>query len=154
MDTNVFNPDTFNPDTFNFGNVDFLLDQAVTRVPHIRGVILLTSDGLLRSRTKQTIDLETAQRMAAACTGLQATSRGMADFIATEMNPAGGWRQTMVEFDHGYVLVVSAGQGTYLAIATGGQADLRQVGQWSQELVQSVGDVLSAPTRPDVGSVS
>ncbi len=149
MDANVFNPDTF-----DFGSVAFLLEQAVTRIPHVRGVILLTSDGLLRAQTKHALQVDTAQRMAAACTGVQATSRGMDEFIAIGQQGSGRWRQTMVEFDQGYVLVVAASQGTYLAIATGERADLRQVGQWSQELVQSVGRVLTAPARCDFGSVS
>ncbi|WP_147269067.1 roadblock/LC7 domain-containing protein [Sphaerisporangium album] len=146
--------DVFDPDTFNFGSVDFLLDQAVQRIPHVRAVILLTSDGLLRAQTRHAPELDTAQRMAAACTGLQATSRGMGELITTEQDVAGGWRQTMVEFDDGYVLVVSAGQGTYLGIATGEGADLGRVGQWAQELVQSVGHVLNSPARQDVGSGS
>ncbi|MEV6987323.1 roadblock/LC7 domain-containing protein [Sphaerisporangium sp. NPDC051017] len=148
------NANVFDPDTFDFGKVDFLLDQAVQRIPHVRGVILLTSDGLLRAQTKHAPELDTAQRMAAACTALQATSRGMGEFITTAQDVSGGWRQTMVEFGEGYILVVSAGQGTYLGIATGERADLRQVGQWSQELVQSVGHVLNTPARQDVGSVS
>ncbi|MYV99286.1 roadblock/LC7 domain-containing protein [Streptomyces sp. SID3343] len=148
--------DAFDPDTFDFGKVDFLLDQAVHRVPHVHGVILLTADGLLRARTRNAPTEEVGQRMSAALSSLQSTSRSTAEFVgeapAHAPDTGRNWRQLLVEFDHGYVLVVAAGEGAYLGVATGDLADLRQVGRWTQELVQSVGRLLVAPARVDVGS--
>ncbi|WP_019061539.1 roadblock/LC7 domain-containing protein [Streptomyces prunicolor] len=160
MDTGI----RLNPGLVDFGKVDFLLDQALQRVPHVSGVILLTADGLLRARTEG-LPLDMAQRMAAACTAVQSSSRGTSEFVVPEGdavarngNPVapehfdgGHWRRTLVEFDEGYVLVESAGQGTFLGIATGFDVNLQQVGTWSQDLVQSVGNVLGTTARQDVG---
>lgn len=148
------------PSLSDFSQVGFLLDQALQRVAHVRGVILLTTDGLERASNAD-LPRDVAQRMAAAACTAQAVCRSMGEFVVppqeTEVrtgNSAGPAHivgatllNVLIEFEQGYVLVTAAAEGSFLAVAAGREADLRQVGQWIQRLVDSVGTHLAASSR-------
>ncbi|WP_244173716.1 roadblock/LC7 domain-containing protein [Streptomyces recifensis] len=60
---------------------------------------------------------------------------------------AGGVRQTMVELDDAFLFVVSAGDGSCLAVLTAATADIGLVAYEMARLVRRVGEHLYAAPR-------
>ncbi|MFF4215769.1 roadblock/LC7 domain-containing protein [Streptomyces nondiastaticus] len=121
-----------------------MLDEVV-KMPEARHAILLSSDGMLRARS-QGIERDEAERQAAALSGLQSISRSTSEFCnhAQQENP---WRQTLVEFAHGYVFLIAAGPGAYLAVSATEHVDMEAVTYRMQKLVDRLGKELTSPPR-------
>ncbi|GAA4092212.1 MULTISPECIES: roadblock/LC7 domain-containing protein [Actinomadura] len=120
----------------------WMLDDAL-RMPETRYAILLSADGLLIAHSAQ-INRDEAERQAAGMAGLQSLARSTAEFCG---NPNTMWRQTVSEFDDGYVFLVAAGPGAYLAVSATQHVDMEAVSFRLQELVQRLGKELSTPPR-------
>ncbi|MFJ8635594.1 roadblock/LC7 domain-containing protein [Streptomyces sp. NPDC093568] len=125
----------------------WMLDE-VLKVPQARHAILLSADGMLRAFSKD-IDRDDAERLAAGLSGVQSISRSTAEFCGSANTP---WRQTMIEFAHGYVFLVAAGEGAYLAVSTGDDVDMEAVTYRMHKLVDRLGKELTSPARQDTGS--
>ncbi|MFE4653332.1 roadblock/LC7 domain-containing protein [Streptomyces sp. NPDC056707] len=125
----------------------WMLDE-VLKVPEARHAILLSADGMLRAHS-QGIGRDEAERQAAALSGLQSISRSTVEFCTIQDSP---WRQTLVEFADGYVFLVAAGPGAYLAVSAGQAVDMEAVSYRMQKLVDRLGKELTAPPRQDVGT--
>ncbi|WP_424890771.1 roadblock/LC7 domain-containing protein [Streptomyces sp. XH2] len=121
-----------------------MLDEVV-KMPEARHAILLSSDGMLRARS-QGIERDEAERQAAALSGLQSISRSTSEFCnqTQQENP---WRQTLVEFAHGYVFLIAAGPGAYLAVSATEHVDMEAVTYRMQKLVDRLGKELTSPPR-------
>ncbi|MGW0548716.1 roadblock/LC7 domain-containing protein [Streptomyces altiplanensis] len=122
----------------------WMLDE-VLRVPEARHAILLSADGMLRAHS-QGIGRDEAERQAAALSGLQSISRSTAEFCAEESSP---WQQTLVEFVDGYVFLVAAGAGAYLAVSATQNVDMEAVTYGMHKLVDRLGKELTSPPRQD-----
>jgi predicted regulator of Ras-like GTPase activity (Roadblock/LC7/MglB family) len=122
----------------------WMLDE-VLKVPEARHAILLSADGMLRSHS-QGISRDEADRQAAALSGLQSISRSTAEFCSHEATP---WQQTLVEFVDGYVFLVAAGTGAYLAVSATQNVDMEAVTYRMQKLVDRLGKELTSPPRHD-----
>ena len=122
--------------------VEWMLDE-VLKVPEARHAILLSADGMLRAHS-QGIKREDAERQAAALSGLQSISRSTSEFCAPETSP---WQQTLVEFVDGYVFLVAAGAGAYLAVSAGQEVDMEAVTYSMHKLVDRLGKELTSPPR-------
>jgi predicted regulator of Ras-like GTPase activity (Roadblock/LC7/MglB family) len=125
----------------------WMLDDAL-QMPETHHAILLSADGLLMAHS-QRISLDDAERHAAGMSGLQSLARGTAEFCG---DPHTMWRQTVSEFDGGYVFLVAAGPGAYLAVSASENVDMEAVSFRLQELVQRLGKELTSPPRQDTGS--
>ncbi|MFD0382422.1 roadblock/LC7 domain-containing protein [Streptomyces stramineus] len=121
-----------------------MLDDVV-KMPEARHAILLSSDGMLRARSGG-IDRDEAERQAAALSGLQSISRSTAEFC-TRQGQESPWRQTLVEFAHGYVFLIAAGPGAYLAVSASEHVDMEAVTYRMQKLVDRLGKELTSPPR-------
>jgi predicted regulator of Ras-like GTPase activity (Roadblock/LC7/MglB family) len=119
-----------------------MLDDTL-RMPETRYGILLSADGLLMAHSER-IGRDEAERQAAGMAGLQSLARGTAEFCGDPHTP---WRQTVSEFDDGYVFLVAAGEGAYLAVSATPQVDMEAVSFRLQELVQRLGKELTTPPR-------
>lgn len=120
----------------------WILDEVV-KVPETRYAILLSADGLLMAHSDR-IGVDDADRHAAGLSGLQSLARNCAEFCGS-LNTQ--WRQTVSEFDHGYVLLVGAGPRAYLAISTTEKVDLEVLSFRAQETIQRLGKELTSPSR-------
>lgn len=120
----------------------WMLDDAL-RIPETRYAILLSADGLLMAHSAR-IGRDEAERQAAGMAGLQSLARATAEFCG---NPHTTWRQTVSEFDDGYVFLVAAGPGAYLAVSATQFVDMEAVSFRLQELVQRLGGELTSPPR-------
>ena len=125
----------------------WMLDDAL-RMPETRYAILLSADGLLMAHSAG-ISRDDAERQAAGMSGLQSLARSTAEFCG---NPDTTWRQTVNEFDDGYVFLVAASPGAYLAVSATQHVDMETVSFRLQELVQRLGKELTSPPRPEAGS--
>ncbi|MGH3239668.1 MAG: roadblock/LC7 domain-containing protein [Spirillospora sp.] len=121
----------------------WMLDDAL-RMPETRHAILLSADGLLMAHSER-IGRDDAERQAAGMSGLQSLARATAEFCG---DPGTTWRQTVNEFDDGYVFLVAAGPGAYLAVSATQHVDMETVSFRLQELVQRLGKEMTSPPRP------
>src|ERR1051325_7354433 len=92
----------------------------------------------------QEVRKDEADTVAAAMSGIQSLSRTMAGFCS---GPHMNWRQTLVEFDGGWVFLISAGEGAYLAVSSAPDVDMADITFRMQQLVGQLGKALTSPPR-------
>jgi predicted regulator of Ras-like GTPase activity (Roadblock/LC7/MglB family) len=85
-----------------------------------------------------------ADKAAAAVSGLQSLSRSVA-FFCGESNV--NWRQTLIEFDGGWVFLNAAGGGSYLAVAASVEVDMGKITYRMQQLVSRLGKAMATGLR-------
>ncbi|MFF9812531.1 roadblock/LC7 domain-containing protein [Streptomyces sp. NPDC014006] len=127
-------------------DLSWMLDSAL-EIPGALHAVLISADGLLMARTKD-FDKDDADRVAAAMSGVQSLSRSLGFFCE---DPRHAWRQTLVEFDGGWVFLISAGDGAYLGVSASPDVDMQDITFRMQQLVGQLGKVLAAPPREDLG---
>jgi predicted regulator of Ras-like GTPase activity (Roadblock/LC7/MglB family) len=128
-------------------DLGWMLDDAL-KMPETRHAILLSADGLLVAHS-QRISRDDAERHAAGMAGLQSLARSTAEFCGDARTM---WRQTVSEFDGGFVFLVAAGPGAYLAVSATEHVDMEAVSFRLQELVQRLGKELTSPPRQGTGA--
>ncbi|MFH8409714.1 roadblock/LC7 domain-containing protein [Streptomyces sp. NPDC018019] len=124
--------------------MDWMLEELASSVPQTRNIVVLSSDGLCMAQCGA--DNDTADRLAAACAGLQSLSAA----IAGEF-PRGDGRMKLVvvEVDGGFFYLMAAGAGAYLAVLADEDVDAGLMGQRMRDLVARIGQHLSSPPRAD-----
>jgi predicted regulator of Ras-like GTPase activity (Roadblock/LC7/MglB family) len=127
-------------------DLSWMLDSAL-EVPGARHAILVSADGLLMARSNE-VDRDQADTVAAAMSGMQSLSRTVAGFCDGQNLH---WRQTLVEFDGGWVFLISAGVGAYLAVSAAPDVDMGDISFRMQQLVGQLGKVLTTPPRENSG---
>lgn len=116
----------------------------ILKVPGARHALLVSADGLKRGMTEG-LHPDLADRTAAAMSALQSISRSTAGFVGPDGEPH--WRQTVVEFDHGWLFLVAAGSGAYLAVSASTDVDMEGITFRMHQLVQSLGEEMTTPPR-------
>ena len=125
-------------------NMNWMLEGLASSVPHTRDVVVLSSDGLCMAQ--HGTDEETADRLAAACAGLQSLSAA----IATEFpNGDGQMKLVVIEVNGGFFYLMAAGAGPYLAVLADDDVDAGLMGQGMRDLVARIGQHLTSPPRAD-----
>lgn len=127
--------------------LDWALDEALRDVPEAVHAVLFSADGLVLARSSG-LDRETAERTAAGLSGLSSMARGTAEFCG---DPASPWRQTVSEYAGGYILLVKAGAGAYVAVSATQRVDMEALANRVQVLVARLGAVMTSPQRHDTG---
>ena len=126
---------------YGASQLDWLLDDLVTRVPHITRSVFLSQDGLALGASKG-MDQADVEHLAALAAAFQSLARS-----ARHQFGGQAVRQTIIEMTSGFLFVSAAGQGTCLAVLTGAEADIGQVAYEMAILVQRTGDHLQVNTR-------
>ncbi|MET8694454.1 roadblock/LC7 domain-containing protein [Streptomyces bauhiniae] len=126
------------------GELDWLLDDLVRRVGEVRHAVVLSNDGLAVGASTG-LGRDDAEHLAAVASGFNSLAKGTGRHFGV-----GGVRQTMVELDDAFLFVVSAGDGSCLAVLTAATADIGLVAYEMARLVRRVGEHLYA--APRVGS--
>ena len=129
----------------NTGDLSWLLNDLVARVPEIDKVVILTRDGLVTGAS-QGLSREDAEHLSAVAAGVQSLARGAGRHFG-----GGRVRQTIVEMESAFLFVTSAGEGSCLAVLTPATADVGVVAYEMAVLVKRVGPHLEVDPRP--GSV-
>ncbi|MFC8096750.1 roadblock/LC7 domain-containing protein [Streptomyces sp. NPDC057301] len=127
----------------------WMLDSAL-EIPGALHAVLISADGLLMARTKD-IGKDDADRVAAGMSGVQALSRALGFFCGA---PDQRWRQTLVEFDDGWVFLICAGKGAYLGVSASPDVDMADITFRMQQLVAQLGKELTTPPRGNLGARS
>ncbi|WP_133913811.1 roadblock/LC7 domain-containing protein [Streptomyces sp. NBC_00582] len=127
-------------------DLSWMLDSAL-EIPGALHAVLISADGLLMART-QDIGKDDADRVAAAMSGVQSLSRSLAFFCEDHSQK---WRQTLVEFDGGWVFLISAGEGAYLGVSASPDVDMQDITFRMQQLVGQLGKALTTPPRENLG---
>ncbi|MFC8454949.1 roadblock/LC7 domain-containing protein [Kitasatospora sp. NPDC057223] len=134
-----------NGTTHHPGGLNWLLDELVSRVVQVRFAVMLSGDGLAIG-TSAGLGREDGEHLAAVASGFHSLAKG-----AGRHFDGGEVRQTMVELEHGFLLVAAAGEGTCLAVFSTADADLGLVAYEMARLVRRVGEHLYTPPRSAVG---
>jgi predicted regulator of Ras-like GTPase activity (Roadblock/LC7/MglB family) len=126
-------------------NLDWLVTRFVDEVPDAAHAILLSADGLLMAASSS-IPADRAEQVAAVSSGLASLAVG-----ASRLFEGGAVLQTIVEMEHGYLMLMSVGDGSNLAVLTQEAADIGQVGYEMALLVERVGRAVQAQARLGAG---
>ncbi|SEM27776.1 roadblock/LC7 domain-containing protein [Streptacidiphilus jiangxiensis] len=126
------------------GDLNWLLDDMVRRVPTIRHAVVLSSDGLATGASGE-LAREDTEHLAAVASGFHSLAKG-----ASRHFQVGEVRQTMVELDQAFLFVTAAGDGSCLAVLSESEADVGLIAYEMALLVRRVGEHLG--TEPRGGS--
>lgn len=129
------------------GQLGWLLDTLVNRVPSIRHALVLSCDGLARGASRS-LGREDGEQLAAVASQLHSLARGVGGHFH-----AGEARQTLVELDDAFLLVTTAGDGSALAVFADADADIGQVAYEMTLLSKRAGPQLDTPPRSEPGPV-
>ncbi|MFE6196081.1 roadblock/LC7 domain-containing protein [Streptomyces sp. NPDC057838] len=121
-----------------------MVQDIVTNVPKARHAVVLSADGIPRGSTDG-LTAKDVGTVSAAMAGMQSLSRATAHFAGSAQDRA--WIQTVIEFQHGWVFLIGAGQGAYLAAAAEPDVDMEQLSFRMNRLVARLGNNLTAPPR-------
>jgi predicted regulator of Ras-like GTPase activity (Roadblock/LC7/MglB family) len=135
------------PGTIASSTLDWLLEGLLERTPGARHALVLSRDGLKLCRTPE-LSEDQADQLAAISAGIQSLSHG-ASIEFGDGN--GGVRQAMAEFYGGILFIVEAGAGAHLAVIAEDDAEPGLIGHNMNELVEQLGEHLSAPPRSSDG---
>lgn len=100
----------------------WLLDSFVSTVPGVRHTLAVSADGLLMAMSA-TLDRTGGDQLAAIVAGLSSLTRGAARQLGS-----GAVRQTVVETDDAFVLLMSVSDGSVLAVVADAGCDVGLVG--------------------------
>jgi predicted regulator of Ras-like GTPase activity (Roadblock/LC7/MglB family) len=125
-------------------NMDWMLKDLAESVPQTRQVVVLSADGLRMAQYGA--DTDSADRLAAACAGLQS----LAVAVASEFPDSDGrMRLVVIEVTGGLFYLMAAGAGAYLAVLADDGVDAGLIGARMRDLVARIGEHLSSPPRSD-----
>jgi predicted regulator of Ras-like GTPase activity (Roadblock/LC7/MglB family) len=123
-------------------NFDWMLKELADGVPGIQQIVVLSADGLRIARYGG--DPDAADRVAAACAGLQS----LAGAVASEIPKSDGrMRMVIIEINGGYFYLMSAGANAYLAVLANQAAEPGLMSNRMRDLVVRIGAHLTSPPR-------
>ncbi len=128
------------------GGLGWLLDDMVDRIAQVKHALILSSDGFV-SGTSRDLQAADAEHLAAVSSGFHSLAKGAGRHFG-----AGDVRQTMVEFEDGFLFVTAAGDGSCLSVFTGEGTDIAQIAYEMTLLVHRVGEHLGVAPRHDSGA--
>ncbi|MEV8453819.1 roadblock/LC7 domain-containing protein [Streptomyces sp. NPDC052095] len=123
--------------------LNWLLEGLLERTPGTRHALVLSRDGLKLCRTPE-LSVDQADQLAAISAGIQSLSHGASVEFG---DGSGGVRSAMAEFYGGVLFIVEAGDGAHLAVVASEDSDVGLIGHNMSELVEQLGEHLSAPPR-------
>ncbi|WP_255634856.1 roadblock/LC7 domain-containing protein [Nocardia sp. alder85J] len=129
-------------------NLDWLLDDFLARMPGIESAVVLSTDGMLISKSSA-LSRESAEQFCAMASALQGLARSAGSHFGI-----GGVRQSVIELDQGILFVTSAGHNACLAVLAGDNMNMGMVAYEMNQTVIRVGTFLSTAPRPNTGSGS
>lgn len=124
-------------------DLSWILNQLMN-VPHARHAVLLSADGLLLARTKD-VDRDLADTAAAIMSGMQSLSRAAMAFASGKGDDV--WESTMSQFRDGFLFLIAAGDGSYLAVAARRKVDVQHISYRMEKTVQACADALAQAPR-------
>ena len=124
-------------------DLDWLLENLLSKTPGTRHALVLSKDGLKLCHTRG-LTMDQADQLAAIASGIQSLAYGTSIEFG---DGTGGVRQSMTEFHGGMLFIVEAGEGAHLAVIADDYADVGVIGHNMNELVEQIGEYLTARPR-------
>jgi predicted regulator of Ras-like GTPase activity (Roadblock/LC7/MglB family) len=127
----------------------------ITGVRGVRHALVLSADGLPTKTRSAGLGQETADKVAAACSGLHSLGQGVAQEFGVAASPEAdpALRQLLIEYDGGFLFLRAAGEGSRLAVVTDAEVDPGELAQQMQAQILKIGQpTLSTPARPDTST--
>ena len=122
-------------------SLDWLVSKFAHEVSGVSHAILVSADGLLMASSEH-MPVERADQLAAVTSGLASLSTG-----AAQLFDGGYVLQSIVEMEHGYLLLMRVGDGSNLATLATKSCDIGQVGYEMAILVERVGAMIQSARR-------
>jgi predicted regulator of Ras-like GTPase activity (Roadblock/LC7/MglB family) len=118
------------------------LVSAFTRdIPGVAHTVLVSSDGLMVAASDG-LPRDRADQLSAMAAGLSSLTVGAAHLFS-----AGRVVQSVIEMERGFLLVMSVGDGSHLAVLAAAGCDIGLVGYEMALLVDRVGRMVDTPVR-------
>ena len=111
-------------------NLNWLVSNFVAGVPGVSQAAVVSSDGLLIAMSDG-LDRAAADRLAAVAAGMQSIARGAAAPLG-----GGAVHETIVEFEHALLFVMSVSETSALAVAANRPCDAGLIGYEMAVLVE------------------
>jgi predicted regulator of Ras-like GTPase activity (Roadblock/LC7/MglB family) len=125
-------------------NLNWLLSNFATSIPGVAHAMVVSADGLPIAVSKR-LDRAMADQLAAIASGVASLSQGAARHL-----DAGLVRQTVVEMERGFLLVMSISDGSCLTVLAASSCDVGVVGYEMALLVTRAGEVLTPTLRAEL----
>src|SRR6476469_547312 len=122
-------------------SLGWLVSAFTKEVPGVAHAVLVSADGLLVAAS-DALPRDRADKMSALTAGLTSLTVG-----AAELFTAGRVVQSVIAMDHGFVLLMSVGDGSHLAVIAAAGCDIGLVGYEMTLLVDRVGRIVDTPVR-------
>ncbi|MUL48289.1 roadblock/LC7 domain-containing protein [Mycobacterium sp. CBMA293] len=122
-------------------SLDWLVTKFADEVSGVAHAILVSADGLLMAASSR-MPTERADQLAAVASGLASLATG-----ASQLFDGGHVLQSVVEMEHGYLLLMRVGDGSNLATLATRACDIGQIGYEMAILVERVGTVVQSARR-------
>lgn len=122
-------------------SLDWLVSNFTREVPGVSHAVLVSVDGLTVAASEH-LPADRADQLAAVASGLASLATG-----ASQLFEGGRVLQSVVEMEHGYLLLMRVGDGSHLATLASTTCDIGQVGYEMAVLVERVGAVVQSARR-------
>ena len=122
-------------------DLNWLMDDLISRVKDAEHAIVLSSDGLLMASSAG-LQRTDGEHLSAVASGLQSLAKGVSDHIS-----GGKVRQTVVEWKSQFLIVTTAGERACLAVLCNQHADIGLVAYEMAMMVARVGQYLTSGAR-------
>ncbi|UOZ06334.1 MULTISPECIES: roadblock/LC7 domain-containing protein [unclassified Amycolatopsis] len=122
-------------------DLNWLLDDVVSRVVGAQNAIVLSADGLLIGKSAG-MSKDDSDQLSAIASSLQSLAKG----VSKQFN-RGPVLQNMIEMERGYLFVSAAGLGACLAVLAADSVDVEMIAYEMNRLVKRVGDYLASAPR-------
>lgn len=122
-------------------SLDWLVSNFAREVPGVSHAVLVSVDGLTVAASEH-LPPERADQLAAVASGLASLATG-----ASQLFEGGRVLQSVVEMEHGYLLLMRVGDGSHLATLASASCDIGQIGYEMAVLVERVGAVVQSVRR-------
>jgi predicted regulator of Ras-like GTPase activity (Roadblock/LC7/MglB family) len=123
------------------GQLSWLLDNLVSQVEHVRQALVLSRDGLVVA-SSQGLTRQDGEHLSALAAGVQSLAQATREHFN-----GGAVRQTIIEMERAFLFIVSAGEGTCLAVLTSAEPSVGVIAYEMAMLVRRMGKYLAAEPR-------
>jgi predicted regulator of Ras-like GTPase activity (Roadblock/LC7/MglB family) len=122
-------------------SLGWLVSAFTKEVPGVAHAVLVSADGLLVAASDG-MPRDRADQMSALTAGLTSLTVG-----AAQLFTAGRVVQSVIEMEQGFLLLMSVGDGSHLAVVAAAGCDIGLVGYEMTLLVDRVGRMVDTPVR-------
>jgi len=122
-------------------SLGWLVSAFTQEVPGATHAVLVSADGLLVAASDG-LPRDRADQMSALTAGLSSLTVG-----AAQLFTAGRVVQSVIEMEGGFMLLMSVGDGSHLAVLASPRCDIGLVGYEMTLLVDRVGRMVETPAR-------